>query len=148
MKELAEKGSYTITEEMKEKLGDFYGNYCSEGETKEAISAVYYGSGYVLDPHTAVAGGVYQKYLKETGDDSVTVIASTASPYKFTRSVVDAISDRYQGIDDLQLSKVLEELSKVPVPKAVKELMDAPVLHDRVIAADEMAETVKTVLGI
>lgn len=148
MEELNKEGRYSITEAMREKLNDFYGNYCSEGETKEAISASYYGGGYVLDPHTAVAGGVYQKYLKETGDKTLTVVASTASPYKFTRSVVDAISDQYQGIGDLELSEVLHQLSKVPVPRAVEELKTAPVLHDRVIDADKMTETVKELLGI
>ncbi len=69
-----------------------YGNYCSEGQTKEAISATWYGSGYVIDTHTAVAAGVYQKYLRDTQDTTPTVIASTASPYKFTRSVMDALS--------------------------------------------------------
>ena len=80
MEELGGDGCYTITEEMKEGLSDFYGNYCSEGETSEAISATFYGGGYVLDPHTAVAAGVYQKYLRRTEDPTPTVIASTASP--------------------------------------------------------------------
>lgn len=66
-------------------LEDFYGNYCSEGETREAISATWYGSDYVIDPHTAVAAGVYQKYLRETEDATPVVIASTASPYKFAK---------------------------------------------------------------
>ena len=86
-----QRWNYTITEEMREGLSDFYGNYCSEGETSEAISATYYGGNYVMDTHTAVAAGVYQKYLRETEDRTVTVIASTASPYKFARSVMQAI---------------------------------------------------------
>mgnify|MGYP000373353138 FL=1 len=79
MRSLSEGGEYTITEEMKKGLEDFYGNYCSEGETREAISATWYGSDYVIDPHTAVAAGVYQKYLRETEDATPVVIASTAS---------------------------------------------------------------------
>ena len=85
MRSLSEGGEYTITEEMKKGLEDFYGNYCSEGETREAISATWYGSDYVIDPHTAVAAGVYQKYLRETEDATPVVIASTASPYKFAK---------------------------------------------------------------
>ena len=61
MEALSRDGNYTITEEMREGLSDFYGNYCSEGETSEAISATYYGGNYVMDTHTAVAAGVYQK---------------------------------------------------------------------------------------
>lgn len=148
MKALSEGGEYTISEEMKKGLGDFYGNFCSEGETREAISATWYGSGYVIDPHTAVAAGVYQKYLRDTEDHTPTVIASTASPYKFTRSVMDAISDRYQGLDDFALCDALSALSGVQIPKAVEEIRTAPVLHDTVVDAQDMPDTVKKILGI
>ena len=148
MEALSRGGEYTITGEMKAGLEDFYGNFCSEGETREAISATYYGSGYVIDPHTAVAAGVYQKYLRDTEDSSVAVIASTASPYKFTRSVMDAVSDRYQGLDDFALVDALSTLTGIKVPKAVEEIRTAPVLHDTVVAASEMPDTVRKILGI
>lgn len=148
MDALATGGAYTISEEMKSQLEDFYGNYCSEGETREAISATYYGSGYVIDPHTAVAAGVYQKYLRETEDATPTVIASTASPYKFTRSVMDALSDRYEGLDDFALADALEKLSGIKLPKAVEEIRTAPVLHHRVVDVTDMPATVKEILKI
>ncbi len=148
MDALATGGAYNISEEMKSQLEDFYGNYCSEGETREAISATYYGSGYVIDPHTAVAAGVYQKYLRETEDSTPTVIASTASPYKFTRSVMDALSDRYEGLDDFALADALEKLSGVKLPKAVEEIRTAPVLHQRVVDVADMPATVKEILKI
>lgn len=148
MDALATGGAYTISEEMKSQLEDFYGNYCSEGETREAISATYYGSGYVIDPHTAVAAGVYQKYLRETEDSTPTVIASTASPYKFTRSVMDALSDRYEGLDDFALADALEKLSGVKLPKAVEEIRTVPVLHQRVVDVADMPATVKEILKI
>ena len=148
MNALNQGGEYTITEEMKAGLADFYGNYCSEGETKEAISATYYGSNYVIDPHTAVAAGVYQKYLRDTEDHTPTVIASTASPYKFTRSVMEAVSDRYEDLDDFALADALSKLSGVKVPKAVEEIRTAPILHDLVVDAPEMPATVKKILGI
>ena len=91
MQALSDGGEYTITEDMKKGLADFYGNYCSEEETNEAIHATYKSSDYVIDPHTAVAAGVYKKYLADTDDHTPTVIASTASPYKFTRSVMDQL---------------------------------------------------------
>ena len=143
MQALSRGGEYTITDEMKAQLADFYGNYCSEGETKEAISATYYGSNYVIDPHTAVAAGVYQKYLRDTGDHIPTVIASTASPYKFTRSVMDALSDRYDGMDDFSLADALAALSGVKIPNAVEEIRTAPVLHDTVVNAPDMPAAVK-----
>ena len=148
MQSLSEGGEYTITDEMKKGLADFYGNYCSEEETKETIHNVYKNSDYVIDPHTAVAAGVYKKYLKDTDDHIVTVIASTASPYKFTRSVMDAVADKAEDKDDFALADQLSAISGVKVPKAVEEIRTAPVLHDIVVDAPDMPETVKKVLGI
>ena len=108
MENLSKGGEYTITPEMKAQLKDFYGNYCSEEETKEAIREVYKTSDYVIDTHTAVAAGVYKKYVKDTGDKIPAVIASTASPYKFTRSVMDAISEGHENLDDFGLADALE----------------------------------------
>ena len=148
MQSLSEGGEYTITDEMKKGLADFYGNYCSEEETKETIHNVYKNSDYVIDPHTAVASGVYKKYLKDTDDHTVTVIASTASPYKFTRSVMDAVADKAEDKDDFALADQLSAISGVKVPKAVEEIRTAPVLHDIVVDAPDMPDTVKKVLGI
>ena len=84
---------YEITAEMKEKLGDFYGNYATQEECAAQIRSLYEDTDYVLDPHTAVAAAVYNKYKEETGDTTKTVIASTASPYKFTRTVMSAMDE-------------------------------------------------------
>ena len=84
MKNLAEKGVYEITPAMREKLADFYGNFATEEETARTIRDLYEKTGYVIDPHTAVASCVYGKYKADTADGTKTVIASTASPYKFT----------------------------------------------------------------
>ena len=148
MQSLSEGGEYTITEDMKKGLVDFYGNYCSEPETKEAIHSTYVSSDYVIDPHTAVAAGVYKKYLNDTQDHTPTVIASTASPYKFTRSVMDAISDGNDGMDDFTLADMLSEISGVKIPKAVEEIRTAPILHDTVVDAPDMPNAVKKFLGI
>ena len=148
MQALSDGGEYTITEDMKKGLADFYGNYCSEEETKEAIHATYKSSDYVIDPHTAVAAGVYKKYLADTDDHTPTVIASTASPYKFTRSVMDAVAENTEDMDDFALADRLSEISGVKVPKAVEEIRTAPVLHDTVVDAPDMPDTVKKILGI
>ena len=81
MDSLKKDGRYTITDDMRAKLEDFYGNYASEAETAEAIKSIYYNTGYVIDTHTAVAASVYKKYVAETSDETKTVIASTASPF-------------------------------------------------------------------
>ncbi len=148
MKSLSEGGEYTITDEMKVQLQDFYGNFCSEDETAEAISETYKGSNYVIDTHTAVAVGVYKKYVSDTDDHTPTVIASTASPYKFTRSVMEALGEEHKDLDDFGLVDALSRLSGVPVPRAVEEIRTAPVLHDRVVDAPDMPDAVRDILAI
>ena len=110
MKSLSTNGSYEITQQMKEQLADFYGNYADERETAQRIKEMYENTGYILDTHTAVASAVYRKYVQETGDGSATVIASTASPFKFTRNVMKAIDEKYSAMSDFEL---VDELSKI-----------------------------------
>ena len=148
MNELKQTGKYSITEEMSLQLADFYGNYASEEETAQTIHDLYDRTGYVIDTHTAVASCVYKKYKKDTGDEKTAVIASTASPYKFTRSVMNAIDNKYDDMDDFELANKLSELSGVAVPEAIKEIAAAPVLHDHICDRSEMKQTVMDFLGI
>ena len=149
MQNLAAEGKYEITDEMKAKLKDFYGNYANEKETAEEIAEVYKKTGYIMDTHTAVASRVYRKYVAETGDQTKTVIASTASPYKFTRSVMDAIdAEKYKGMGDFELVDALSELSGVKVPQAIEEIRTAPVLHKNVVETEDMPKIVKQFLNI
>ena len=148
MCDLNEKGAYTVTEEMQEKMADFYGNYASEEETAARIRELYENTGYVIDTHTAVASEVYKKFVKDTGDRTKTVIASTASPFKFTRSVLGAIDRKYEVLDDFAQADALSELSMTAVPQAIEEIRNAPVLHDTVIPAEDMAAAVEKILKI
>ena len=143
MKSLQENGSYTITEDMRAQLTSFYGNFASEEETAAVIQEIYQEAGYIIDTHTAVAAAVYKKYQKETGDKTKTVIASTASPYKFTRSVMTAIDAKYDSKPDFELVDELEKLSKVKVPQAIEEILTAPVLHKTVCEVEEMEQVVR-----
>lgn len=148
MEQLARTGSYEITEQMKEELADFYGNYASEEETADRIRAMYENTGYVLDTHTAVASAVYQKYVEDTKDETVTVIASTASPFKFPRNVMNAIDGRYDTMTDFELVDELSRISNVEVPEAVVKIRTAPVIHDHVCDKTEMKQVVKHFLGV
>ena len=149
MASLAKDGKYTVTPEMKEKLSDFYGNYTSEKETAEVIKKLYEDTGYIIDTHTAVAAGVYDKYKEATGDTATkTVIASTASPYKFTRSVMNAIDSSYDSKTDFELIDELEKLSGVKVPQAIEDIRSAAVLHDTVCETEDMCKEVKKILNI
>ena len=134
---------------MKARLDDFAAGYATEEECAQNIKKVYDKTGYVMDTHTAVAAVAYDKYKAATGDDKTpTVIASTASPYKFTRSVMAAISDKGEGLDDFALADELTRISGVKIPRAVEEIRTAPVLHDRVVDAPDMPAAVKDILGI
>lgn len=148
MASLSKDGVYEITDEMKEKLGDFVGGYASEQECFAMIKGLYEEFGYVIDTHTAVAAAAYAKYRKDTGDTTRTVIASTASPYKFTRSVMNAIDKKYDAMGDFELVDELSKLSNTDVPKAIEEIRTAPVLHDTVCEKDEMEAVVKKFLGL
>ena len=146
MAALSGQGKYEITAEMKEKLADFYGNYATEKETAATIKELYEETGYVIDTHTAVAATVYNKYKAQTKDEAKTVIASTASPFKFTRSVMEAIDEKYAAMDDFALVDELSKLANVKVPNAIEEIRTAPVLHDRVCDKEEMKAVVKEFL--
>ena len=148
MQSLKDNGKYEITSEMKEELKDFYGNYATEAEDASTIKKIYEDTGYVIDTHTAVAAAVYDKYKKDTSDETKTVIASTASPYKFTRSVMDAIDNKYDSMTDFELVDELCKISNVAVPQAIEDIRTAPVLHDTVCEVNEMCSEVKKILGI
>ena len=149
MSMLQTSGKYDITDDMKAKLADFYGNYTSEQETAAVIKDLYDKTGYIIDTHTAVAAGVYGKYKADTKDtETKTVIASTASPFKFTRSVMNAIDSKYDAMGDFELVDELSKLGNVKVPQAIEEIRTAEVLHDTVCEVDEMPSVVKKFLGM
>ena len=142
----AKDGKYEITDAMKKELADFYGNYASEQETADAIAKLYSDTGYVIDTHTAVAAAVYGKYREETYDETKTVIASTASPYKFTSSVLAAIAPEYDTLPVLEQVDKLSALANTEIPRAIEEIRTAPVLHTTECDVDQMPETVRAFL--
>ena len=148
MDSLAKVGTYEITSQMKEQLQDFYGNYATEQETAKEIRSVYEETGYVLDTHTAVAASVYKAYQGQTQDQTKAIVVSTASPYKFTRSVMEAIDPQYGSLADFELVGKLAEISAVAIPAAIEEIRTAPILHDTVIETEEMKMTVKKFLNM
>ncbi len=148
MQNLVASGRYEITEEMRAAMDDFRGGYATGEQTAEEIKRIYEQTGYVLDTHTAVASSVYHAYRESSGDETAAVIASTASPYKFARSVMEAIDDKYQGMDDFALIDELSKISGTKIPKAIEEIRQAPVLHDKVIEKDQMEQAVLDFLHI
>lgn len=145
MEQLIKKGSYQITQTVKEQLTDFYANEADDVLTATTIKEVYQDNHYILDPHTAVAYAVYQQYLKETQSQdrqNVTVIAGTASPYKFPESVLHALEVNTAQLSGRQLIEKLAEISQIKVPSAIKNLFDAPIRHQEVVEIEEMKETI------
>ena len=148
MSELKEKGIYTISDDMKAQLKEFVGGYATEDEVKQTIHDIYKETGYVMDTHTAVAATVYQAYRKESKDEHKTVIASTASPYKFARSVMTAIDEKYNKLEEFPLIDELQKISGMAIPKAIEEIRNAQILHNTECDVDKMEDTVKMILQI
>ena len=148
MKQLKENGSYEITEEMKAKLADFEGGFATEDQTAEAISKTYKRTGYVMDTHTAVAAYVCSKYCEESKDERKCLVASTASPYKFARSVMTAIDPAYASMEEFTLIDELNKVSGMDIPNAIDEIRNAEIRHTRECDSDKMKETVKEILGV
>ncbi|MBS7577236.1 MULTISPECIES: threonine synthase [unclassified Enterococcus] len=147
MSELETKGEYLITEEMQGQLKDFFASYATEAQTAAQIAQTFKNENYIEDPHTAVAEAVYQKYLAKTGDQTPSVIVSTASAYKFPRVVVEAINGPAE-VDDFELVKILNQISDIEIPLAVKDLFAAKIRHQTVVAEDEMQAIVTSILKI
>ncbi len=142
MESLQTEGQYTITEDMKAKLDAFYPAFATEAMTQEAIKDEFEDVNYMLDPHTAVAKVAFDQYIDETKDITKTVIVSTASPYKFTKSTLVALDNSYENIDDFELLHELKKVSKVNIPEAVKDIEKRPILHSTVCEKGAMADVV------
>lgn len=148
MNDLKSKGVYAITEEMKKNLADFEAGYATEEQVKQTIHDLYTDTGYVIDTHTAVAASVYNEYRKNTGDTAKTVIASTASPYKFARSVMTAIDASYDAMEEFELIDELHKVSQMDIPNAIEEIRNAEIRHTTECDIDQMEASVKAVLGV
>lgn len=148
MEALKKDGVYEITPEMKEKLSDFEGGYSTEEETKETIGETYKSTGYVMDTHTAVAAHVSRAYRDASKDQKKMLVASTASPYKFARSVMTAIDEKYDELEEFALIDELEKVSGVAIPNAIEEIRNAQIRHTKECDVDKMKETVKEILGV
>ncbi|GAI67493.1 unnamed protein product, partial [marine sediment metagenome] len=143
---LREKGYYRIGFEMKEKLKDFYGGFASPEESRHSIKEIFEKSKYLTDPHTAVAYAVYKKYIKETGDMTKTVIVATASPFKFTKSVMESIDGRYKKSDDFELIEKMSDLTQIPTPSGIRDIGKKPIRHKMVCEKEEMRTKITEIL--
>lgn len=146
---LAAEGRYEVSDEVKAKLRDeFCAGYCDDEQTKSAIHSVYEKYSYTCDTHTAVAVKVYNDYKVATGDETKTVIASTASPYKFSAAVLEAVEGQKSDIEEYDMVEKLAELSKLPVPEALAGLRTKPERFSDVIDKTGQKAYVLEKLGV
>jgi threonine synthase len=145
MTELEKGGVYDAGSETKEALRDFHGGFAEMPVSHAALAKLWHEEKHLIDTHTAVAYAVYLDYKKQTGDDTKTLIASTASPYKFAGSVAAAIGIP-SGDDEYETIENLVKATGVPVPKSLWALETMPVTHDTVIEKTEIKSAVESSL--
>ena len=133
---------YTVSDSIKGRLSDFYGGYADVDATCRTIGEMYREHGYLMDTHTAVAYKVYEDYKAATGDSTPTVIASTASAYKFAESVARSIGLGEEE-NGFRYVEALAAETGVRVPKGLKDLDKKEVRHTGVIDVDQMLDTVE-----
>lgn len=151
MESLQEKGHYQVEPEIVAQVQKvFWSDYTSDEETLVTIKEVYEKHGYLLDPHTAVAWDVYEKYLQATGENLPTVIVSTASPFKFNASVAQAIlgPEALQDKTEFELLELLASQTGMAIPAGLKDLDKRPIRHTQVAAKEEMLAMVKSFLTV
>lgn len=148
MDNLKKNGKYDITDDMSKYISSmFVGSFASEQMVADRIKELFDKTGYVIDTHTAVASAAYKEYVKNTNDDTVSVIVSTASPYKFTRAVLGAIESKVSDDGDFELIDRLNKISNVGIPKAVEDIRNAPIIHDNVIEIADMKKAIDEFLN-
>ncbi len=149
MEQLSSRGKYSLPKTAAKSLKEwFYGSWVDEADTRAEIKRVFDECSYIIDPHTAVASAAYERYRKETGDVTKTIIVSTASPYKFAGDVFIAICGENPAIaSDMIAADFLESFTGCKMPPALKELRDLPLLHSSVCQKEHMKDAVKSILG-
>lgn len=146
---LSSEGRYEVSDDIKAKLKEeFSAGFCTDEETQATIKAIFDKYSYTLDTHSAVAVKVYEDYKAATSDNTKTVIASTASPYKFSASVLEAIEGKKSELDEYDMIDRLNELSGYPIPDSLAALRTKPVRFSKVISKDEQKDYVLAELGL
>ncbi len=148
MDKLAAEGIYEISDDMRDAMKDFVGGFATEAENAEEIKRLYDVSGYVIDTHTGVGSRVYRDYVRRTGDQTPTIIASTASPFKFAQSVMGAIAGDQSEKDAFEVIDELADMAQLTIPPAIEEIRNAEIRHHRECDPQDMEAEVADILGI
>ena len=151
MDSLAATGRYEVDDDVKAAIKElFWAGCCDDESTLATIGEVFASQHYLSDTHTAVALNVYEQYVKEFGSDVPTIIASTASPYKFAPAVLSAVAKEKITDDDFAMLENLNEVSGVAIPASLADLKGKAVRFDSVCGNDtqSMRTTVLEMLGL
>ena len=146
--QLSSTGKYEVSDVKAKLKEEFSAGFCTDVETKDTIKRIFDKYSYTLDTHSAVAVKVYEDYKAATGDTTKTVIASTASPYKFSASVLEAIEGKKSDLDEYDMIDKLHELSGYDIPESLAALRTKPVRFSKVISKDEQKNYVLSELGL
>ena len=145
---LSKEGKYQVDSDVKQKLDElFFGGYSDDEKTKKTIKEVKEKYGYLCDTHTAVAISVYEDYKAKTGDDRPTVIASTASPYKFAASVLEALGEKPSN-DQFETVDMLSAKTGTVPPKPITALKGKEVRFNNICTPNTMEQAVLNNLKI
>jgi threonine synthase len=149
MSALSRDGVYSISGEALETLqSEFAGGFCDEQGTRGAIRQMFDRYRYLCDTHTAVAVDVYERYVSRTQDNTKTLIASTANPYKFAKSILPAFMDVDQEMGEFAQAKELSRLTGTKIPQQLAELEGAVPRFAQVCGRDGMEQVVRETLGV
>ena len=149
MKELSENGRYEVDGETLAKIREsFAAGCCNDDETKATIAEIFKDKNYLCDTHTAVAVKVYYDYKEKTGDETPTVIASTASPFKFSKAVLEAVEGSTDGLDEFEMVERLAQVTGESCPEQLANLRDKTVRFSGCCSKDSMDSVVFDMLGI
>lgn len=141
MSKLSECGRYTVSDELAGQIkNEFSAGCCNDEETKQTIKDINKVYSYTADTHTAVALKVYFDYLEKTGDTTKTVIASTANPFKFNKSVLEAVGGglSLEGKSEFELLNMLADVSSMEIPRSLAELKNKQVRFRTVCGKEDM----------
>lgn len=148
MQLLSEKGTYSVSDKIASLIREsFYGGFADEGECAAAIRETYEKYGYVTDTHTAVAVSVHRKYERETGDNAKTIIASTASPFKFSADVLFALENMHTDLDEFRMLEKLSEKYELRIPKSLAALEEKEVRFETVCNKQQMKAVITEFLS-
>lgn len=150
MTKLKTESTYEVTDEVKKTINSlFFGGFCDDDNTKQTIKNMFEQEGYLCDTHTAVAVNVYDQYVEKTNDKTPVIIASTASPYKFSKAVLEAVKPDVELPEtEFEMVDMLNQITNTKIPAPLAALKDKKVRFNNTTQVNSMPDYVLNALEI